>query len=99
VANAIRQGLWPARRAQPLVFWSADGGPVHLPRRIHGVSAAVGTDEQLEQPAVSIAKADNIGWSIYGVERSQPVATGGKWDGPENASNSQTRCRGLRPVA
>jgi len=26
-------------------------------------------------------------WSIYGAERAQPVATGGKCDDPENGSN------------
>ena len=30
---------------------------------------------------------DAKAWSIYGAERSQPVATGGKWDCPENGSN------------
>ena len=25
-------------------------------------------------------------WSVYGAERSQPVATGGKWEGLENGS-------------
>ncbi len=29
----------------------------------------------------------NHGWSVYGAERSQPVATGGKWSGRENAPN------------
>jgi hypothetical protein len=27
------------------------------------------------------------GWSIYGAQRAQPVATGRKWEGPENGSN------------
>jgi hypothetical protein len=27
------------------------------------------------------------GWSIYGAQRAQPVATGGKWDALENGSN------------
>src|SRR6266851_3185277 len=27
------------------------------------------------------------GWSIYGAQRAQPVATGGKWPTPENSSN------------
>src|SRR5438132_10774051 len=27
------------------------------------------------------------GWSIYGAQRAQPVATGGKWPTPENGSN------------
>jgi len=27
------------------------------------------------------------GWSIYGAQRAQPVATGGKWDTLENGSN------------
>jgi hypothetical protein len=34
-----------------------------------------------------VALGDDGGWSIYGAERSQPVATGGKWVGPENGSN------------
>jgi hypothetical protein len=31
------------------------------------------------------------GWSVYGAERAQPVATGGKWDDPENRSNKPIR--------
>jgi hypothetical protein len=27
------------------------------------------------------------GWSTYGAQRAQPVATGGKWDTLENGSN------------
>jgi hypothetical protein len=34
-----------------------------------------------------VAFTDDCGWSVYGAERSQLVATGGKWDGPENGSN------------
>jgi len=30
-------------------------------------------------------------WSIYGAQRAQPVATGGKWDTPENRSNKPIR--------
>jgi len=33
------------------------------------------------------------GWSIYGAQRAQPVATGGKSDGPENRSNKPIRNR------
>src|SRR5438132_10015003 len=33
------------------------------------------------------------GWSIYGAQRAQPVATGGKWDDPENRSNKPIRNR------
>ncbi len=33
------------------------------------------------------------GWSIYGAQRAQPVATGGKWDGAENRSNRPIRNR------
>ena len=35
------------------------------------------------------------GWSICGARRAQPVATGGKWNGPENGSNRPIR----KPVA
>src|SRR5437868_15171897 len=31
------------------------------------------------------------GWSIYGAQRAQPVATGGKWDALENRSNRPIR--------
>jgi hypothetical protein len=34
----------------------------------------------------NVAKADNSGWSLYGAQRSQPVATGSKRDGAENGS-------------
>src|SRR6266545_6813929 len=33
------------------------------------------------------AAALGMGWSVYGAERSQPVATGGKWRGREDRSN------------
>jgi hypothetical protein len=48
---------------------------------------------------------DAKAWSIYGAERSQPVATGGKWDCPENGSNKPkplpwvaTSCRAPKMV-
>jgi hypothetical protein len=31
------------------------------------------------------------GWSIYGAQRAQPVATSGKWDALENPSNRPIR--------
>jgi hypothetical protein len=31
------------------------------------------------------------GWSIYGAQRAQPVATGRKCEGPENRSNKPIR--------
>ena len=34
-----------------------------------------------------VAKVDNSGWSVYGAQRSQPVATGGKCTSPEIGSN------------
>jgi hypothetical protein len=34
-----------------------------------------------------------MGWSIYGAQRTQPVATGGKWETLENRSNKPTRNR------
>src|SRR5829696_10293482 len=34
-----------------------------------------------------VANADNKEWSLYGAQRSQRVATGGKWDGRKNGSN------------
>jgi len=33
------------------------------------------------------------GWSVYGAQRAQPVATGGKWDALENRSNRPIRNR------
>jgi hypothetical protein len=45
------------------------------------------------------AESGARGWSVYGAERSQPVATSRKWDVAETAQKSQNRCRGLRPVA
>jgi hypothetical protein len=36
--------------------------------------------------------------SVYGAERSQPVATGGKCDGHESGQTGENRCRGLRPA-
>src|SRR5438046_4497465 len=52
-----------------------------------------------------VAFGDDRGWSIYGAERSQPVATGGKWVGPENGSDKRkplpwvaTSCRSERMV-
>ena len=38
-----------------------------------------------------VAKVDNSGWSVYGAQRSQPVATGGKWGGTENGSGKRNR--------
>jgi hypothetical protein len=35
----------------------------------------------------SVARADNEGWSVYGAPRSQPVATGRKWNTAESRSN------------
>jgi hypothetical protein len=32
---------------------------------------------------------DNEGWSLYGARRTQPVATGGKWDDAENGSDKR----------
>jgi hypothetical protein len=37
----------------------------------------------------NVAKVDNSGWSLYGAQRSQPVATGSKRDGAENSSLKQ----------
>jgi hypothetical protein len=52
-----------------------------------------------------VALTDYTGWSLYGAERSQPVATGGKWDGRENGSDLRkpllwvaTSCRRDRMV-
>src|SRR6266545_8356711 len=44
----------------------------------------------------SVATADNGVWSLYGAQRLQPVATGGKW---ENAENGSDRRKPLRWVA
>jgi hypothetical protein len=44
-----------------------------------------------------IAVAAN-GWSIYGAQRAQPVATGRKCDGPHNDSNKRIRNR-WQPMA
>jgi hypothetical protein len=34
------------------------------------------------------------GWSIYGAQRAQPVATGGKWDTPETTQTSRSATGG-----
>jgi hypothetical protein len=36
-----------------------------------------------------VVMLDNEGWSLYGAERSQLVATGGKWEGAENGSGKR----------
>jgi hypothetical protein len=36
----------------------------------------------------SVVRAGNDGWSLYGAQRSQPLATGGKWEGAENGSDN-----------
>src|SRR6266536_1459015 len=53
-----------------------------------------------------VALTDYTGWSLYGAERSQPVVTGGKWDGRENGSDLRkpllwvaTSCRRDRMVS
>jgi catechol-2,3-dioxygenase len=38
-------------------------------------------------------------WSVYGAERSQPVAIGGRWMTSKAAQTHENRCRGLPPVA
>jgi uncharacterized protein DUF1275 len=52
-----------------------------------------------------VAAADNEGWSIYGAQRSQPMATGGKWDAAKNREITPrllpwvaTGCRGRQMV-
>jgi Ion channel len=42
---------------------------------------------------------DNEGWSLYGAQPTQPVATAGKWDDAENVSDKRKRCLKLGPVA
>jgi hypothetical protein len=44
-------------------------------------------DKVVVQKLRSVARADNSGWSLYGAQRAQPVASGGKWNGFENGSN------------
>jgi hypothetical protein len=41
----------------------------------------------------SVVRAGNDGWSLYGAQRSQPVASGGKWDGRMNGSNTRKPLR------
>jgi NAD(P)-dependent dehydrogenase (short-subunit alcohol dehydrogenase family) len=52
---------------------------------------------QRSQAAANAARNSRPGglpaWSIYGAQRAQPVATGGKWDTPENRSNRPIRNR------
>jgi hypothetical protein len=36
-----------------------------------------------------VVMLDNEGWSLYGAQRSQLVATGGKWEGAENGSDKR----------
>jgi hypothetical protein len=56
-----------------------------------------------ERPLTRLSHTPRInhGWSVYGAERSQPVATGRKWDRRESGSNRReplpwvaTGCRG-----
>jgi|SRR5215218_7066669 len=35
-----------------------------------------------------VVRADNKGWSLYEAQRRQPVAIGGKWDGPHDGSET-----------
>jgi hypothetical protein len=51
-------------------------------------------------PDTSVVFSDYKGWSLYGAPWSQPVATGGKWEGPRKGLQiGEKRCGGLRPVA
>jgi hypothetical protein len=49
-------------------------------------AAARPKSEAIHAPGVG---AGNRGWSIYGAERSQPVAITGKWDGRKNGSDKR----------
>jgi hypothetical protein len=42
---------------------------------------------QILWPESRVAKVDNGGWSLYGAQRSQRVATGGKWPTRENGAD------------
>jgi hypothetical protein len=42
---------------------------------------------------LTIAVAAN-GWSVYGAQRAQPVATGGKWDALETAQTGRSATGG-----
>ncbi len=46
----------------------------------------------------SVSTTDDAGWSPYKAQRSQPVATAGKWEDAENGSNRLITLPSLRPV-
>jgi hypothetical protein len=54
---------------------------INRPRDRHGGSSG-GNDE-----VAGVASGRGKGWSIYGAQRAQPVATGRKWLSTENGSN------------
>ena len=57
--------------------------------RAHGLTSD-GLDE-----CARVRVVDNEGWSLYGAQRAQQVATGVKSDGTQNGSTSENRCRGF----
>jgi hypothetical protein len=45
----------------------------------------------LVQKRPSVARSDNNAWSLYEAQRAQPVASGGKRNGFENASKTSQK--------
>ena len=64
-------------------MWS----PVRSPRRCSSSRRSRSRRQQQGRGRRAVLILGNKGWSLYGAQRSQPVATGGKWDGRKNGSN------------
>ena len=71
----------------------ADAGEHELPTQDHGMPAGRLCERSLARTRRSElictlpTRTPRRGWSVYGAERSQPVATGCKWDRRESGSN------------
>jgi hypothetical protein len=55
----------------------------------------VGFRRPLAPAPAHVAKADNVGWSLYGAQRSQPMATCGKWARAESGSEKRNGKEGV----
>jgi len=65
--------------------------PTTRPRPIRSCTTRRSTGSKVVQSERDAGERHSLiprrGWSVYGAERSQLVATGGKWSGRENSSN------------
>lgn len=91
-----RYGGLPAN-VRRRVLHRSDGDPVgrREATRSRPEAVATGDNGRTAEPRRSVANVDNGGWSLYGVQRSQPMATGGRWSGRETGSIGESRCCGL----